>query len=1061
MDRRFPCFGRGKGSLRRAAVAAAAVVLALAALGFLIWALVTRSASRLAWLVALATVLAAVLPAWAMSAQMLAWVRRHRSKADHVPQLLSLARLDPLDLGVHPPVEAGTAGQLPDLPRYVSREHDVHLRQVAGEAAAGVRRLVVVVGGSSTGKTRACWEMLHSLRGHVPKTRARGGMLDSLPGRVPQWLLWHPIYPTRPKAVLAGLGQAGPHTVVWLDEAQLYLNPPGDGDTGELVAADLRELLRDPARAPVLVVATLWPEYWETLTTRAEPDHHAQARELLSGHNIDVPERFSADALSALTQETGTDPRLAQAAAQAADGQITQYLAGAPVLLDRYRHAAPAARALIQVAMDARRLGCGPHLPLALLEAAASGYLTDTEWDQLDDDWLDQALGYATLPGNGIPGPLTRIRSRGPGHLHGGPAPGTGHDGAPLYRLADYLDQHGRRHRRALIPPPSFWAAALRAQPADLATLGIAAHDRGLLRAAAQLDKHAAHRDAIAARHLLGVLHRCCPADYRPAQWAATHAALDDPHGVAYLLYGLREAGAQDQVTALAARAAGHAALDNPDDVAFLLGELRKAGAQDQVTALLARDPAGHAALDNPVAVARLLGELREAGAQDQVTALLARDPAGHAALDNPDDVAFLLHGLREAGAQDQVTALLARDPAGHAALDSAYGVPRLLAGMREAGAQDQVTALAARAAGHAALDNPHGVAFLLYGLREAGAQDQVTALAARAAGHAALDDPHGVARLLAGLREAGAQDQVTALAARAAGHAALDNPNAVAFLLAGMREAGAHDQVTALLARDPAGHATLDNPVAVARLLYEMREAGAQDQVTALAARAAGHAALDNPNAVAFLLAGMLGGLRKAGAHDQVTALAARAAGHAALDNPGAVAYLLYKMREAGAHDQVTALLARDPAGHAALDDPGTVAYLLGELREAGAHNQVTALLARDPAGHAALDNPDDVAFLLHGLREAGAHDQVTALLARDPAGHAAALDNPDGVDNLLGALRAAGAHDQVTLLVDRFPGEGLFGLFCAQGNHEALYRFGREPGGIPAQSWGWDDLD
>ena len=43
--RRFPFFGRGKGSLRRVIVAAAAVVLAPAALGLLIWALVIGSAT--------------------------------------------------------------------------------------------------------------------------------------------------------------------------------------------------------------------------------------------------------------------------------------------------------------------------------------------------------------------------------------------------------------------------------------------------------------------------------------------------------------------------------------------------------------------------------------------------------------------------------------------------------------------------------------------------------------------------------------------------------------------------------------------------------------------------------------------------------------------------------------------------------------------------------------------------------------------------------------------------------------------------------------------------------
>ena len=191
--------------------------------------------------------------------------------------------------------------------------------------------------------------------------------------------------------------------MVWLNEAQFYLDP-ADAGLGERVAAGLRELLRDPGRAPVLVLATLWPQFWDGLTARPERRRPAyQARELLAGHDIDRARRVSPPAQLQRLGRRPTDARLAQAAAQAQDGQITQFLAGAPDLLARYQHAPPAARALIQAAMDARRLGCGPHLPLALLEAAAPGYLTDTEWDQLDDDWLDQALIYTAMPCNGIP----------------------------------------------------------------------------------------------------------------------------------------------------------------------------------------------------------------------------------------------------------------------------------------------------------------------------------------------------------------------------------------------------------------------------------------------------------------------------------------------------------------------------------------------------------------------------------------------------------------------------------------------------------------------------------
>jgi hypothetical protein len=153
---------------------------------------------------------------------------------------------DPFALEVHHAIVSDTAG-LPELPVYVPREHDRELAKVVEQVTAkGVSRIAVLVGGSSTGKTRACWEALQPLRG-------AGGCR-----------LWHPIDPTRPDAALADLPQIGPHTVVWLNEAQLYLADP---TLGERVAAGLRELLRDPRRGPVLVLATLWPDHWDTLTT--------------------------------------------------------------------------------------------------------------------------------------------------------------------------------------------------------------------------------------------------------------------------------------------------------------------------------------------------------------------------------------------------------------------------------------------------------------------------------------------------------------------------------------------------------------------------------------------------------------------------------------------------------------------------------------------------------------------------------------------------------------------------------------------------------------------------
>ena len=95
---------------------------------------------------------------------------------------------------------------LPVLPAYVPREHDEDLGRVVRAAAQGRSGIAVLVGGSSTGKTRACWEAL--------------GVLRDLPE---SWRVWHPIDPSRPDAALAELPGIEPRTVVWLNEAQFYL----------------------------------------------------------------------------------------------------------------------------------------------------------------------------------------------------------------------------------------------------------------------------------------------------------------------------------------------------------------------------------------------------------------------------------------------------------------------------------------------------------------------------------------------------------------------------------------------------------------------------------------------------------------------------------------------------------------------------------------------------------------------------------------------------------------------------------------------------------------------
>ena len=89
-------------------------------------------------------------------------VPSHPARRQPVGQLISdLA--GPFALGVHKAIDA-EAVDLPELPAYVPREHDRRLRQII-ENADRASTMVVLVGDSSTGKTRALWEAI----GHLPK----------------------------------------------------------------------------------------------------------------------------------------------------------------------------------------------------------------------------------------------------------------------------------------------------------------------------------------------------------------------------------------------------------------------------------------------------------------------------------------------------------------------------------------------------------------------------------------------------------------------------------------------------------------------------------------------------------------------------------------------------------------------------------------------------------------------------------------------------------------------------------------------------------------------------
>ena len=610
-------------------------------------------------------------------------------------------RWDPVELGVHPVIGGGA------MPAYVRRAHGELLRAVL-DPAVPASRLVVVRGGSSTGKTRAAYE----------------AVADRLAG-------WQLDYPRDPAALKERLEAGIPaHTVLWLGELRQY----ADAEGGAEVLGRLADLIVGEGR---LLITTVWPEQWTAYAAAARPgpktgpvDPAGTAGRLLEplpkltgrdpagidparGGVIDVPPRFTAADLEAAAG-TG-DLVLAKTAAAAAsagqDGQVTQYLAGVPDLLDRYEGSGgdPYGQAVITAAMDATRLGHASLLPAALVQEAAVGYLTGPQRTTDIASWRDTALAWAAEELKGAVRALQPIP----------PPSGTGVAG---YQVADYLDQHSRRTRQDQLGPASLWDALTThaASGRDLTRLGKAARDRGLYRHAAALWTTAASLgSADAASELITHLQQVSPADTtRAAHWAAGQVSLDDPRDVAVLLVALHLSGAGDAVAALLARdPAGQVSLDDPRAVAALLGMLREAGAGDAVDALAAR-VADQVSLDDPRAVAVLLGMLREAGAGDAVAALAAR-VAGQVSLDDPEAVAVLLRALHEAGPATRSPPCSPATPPARSASTTASGWSSGCCG--RCARPGPATRSPPWPPGWS-LDDPEAVAALLRALHEAGA---------------------------------------------------------------------------------------------------------------------------------------------------------------------------------------------------------------------------------------------------------------------------------------------------------------------------------------------------
>jgi len=150
---------------------------------------------------------------------------------------------------------------------------------------------------------------------------------------------------------------------------------------------------------------------------------------------------FSATEREAARKLSSHDPRLAAALDDPHYG-VTEVLAGAPQLVARYEQASEEQRAVLDAAIDARRLGIQAPLTGTLLCAAARGYLRTLH---PDDTWLDPALTELIQddrPQDHATAPLIRVYNEEKSEIAGN-------------TVADYLMQHASRERRYKRVPAS------------------------------------------------------------------------------------------------------------------------------------------------------------------------------------------------------------------------------------------------------------------------------------------------------------------------------------------------------------------------------------------------------------------------------------------------------------------------------------------------------------------------------------------------------------------------------------------------------------------------------
>ncbi|MET8000987.1 tetratricopeptide repeat protein [Nonomuraea glycinis] len=384
-------------------------------------------------------ILACGLPDATVVEWLQAWERAKRPSTSAPHAALRVRDAKPRLLGVHKVIESTNATY--EMPTYVLRDTDKAPNGIRSQLGRAILNggFILLVGRSSSGKTRCAYEAIKAM--------------------VPNWWLLHP---ENASEIEDFRDNPFPHTVVWLDELQLYL----DGHQG-LRAGTIRKLI-SPQR-PIIIVATLWPEFYVRYirdSPAGDYGTYGPEHELVRlADVVHIDDTLSEGERNRAEKAAEVDVRIREALRSRNYG-MTQVLAAGPLLIEAWRNADAYAAALLNAAIDISRIGVHAPLDPETLESASKFYLNSRALYDANSDWFTSALSFCVQQLRGAASPLEPVAS----------------DLAAVsgYKVADYLLQVARKERIYTHIPSAVWSLLRKHPwaPNDMRRLASAAETR-------------------------------------------------------------------------------------------------------------------------------------------------------------------------------------------------------------------------------------------------------------------------------------------------------------------------------------------------------------------------------------------------------------------------------------------------------------------------------------------------------------------------------------------------------------------------------------------------------